>query len=156
MNTPVEAPAPLGPKPLHEEHRPLPQGPLAEAHGGELARELLYPGRRDLEALLGEGGGCLGGGVLAVERLHDHDFDRAKSEILAGLGVFDDVALLAPVGLLYQHEVVAELGPARHGLVRTTFSPGARPLTTSIRSPPTSLPRVSERSVVRSSDQTNA
>ena len=33
---------------------------------------------------------------------HDRDLHRAEAEVLPGLGVLDDVALLAPVGLLHQ------------------------------------------------------
>ena len=50
--------------------------------------------------------------------------ERAEAEIFPGLRVLHDEALLSPVGLLDQDEVVAELREAAHGEVRTTFSPG--------------------------------
>ena len=66
--------------------------------------------------------------------MHAH-LDRPEAEILARLRVLDDEALLAAVGLLDDGEVGPELGRAAHGVVRTTFSPAAIPLTTSTRLP---------------------
>ena len=79
--------------------------------------------------------GGFGRRAHAVERLHDGDFDGTEAEVLAGGGILHDEALLAPVGLLHQDQIGAEARALAHGRCRTTFSPGARPLTTSIRSP---------------------
>ena len=75
-----------------------------------------------------------------VERLHHPDFDRPEPEVLPGLGVLHDEALLAAVGLLDEHQVGAELGRSAHGAARTTLSPAAIPRTTSTRSPGSSAP----------------
>jgi hypothetical protein len=151
-----EPSAALGPEPFHPKHRTLAQRTFTEPHGSQLGGEGLNALGRHPQSLVRKCRRRLGCSVLAIQHLHDHHFYGTESKVFAGFGVFDDVALFAPIGLLHQDEVATELGMIGHGAVWTTFSPGARPLRTSIRSPSSSLPSVIGRSVVRSSVQTRA
>ncbi len=152
----AESGAPLGPEPFHQEHGAFPNRPLAETHRLELLGKAADGGRADLQALLEKLGRRFGHRALAIERLHDGDLDGAEAEILPGRGILHDEALFPSIGLLDEHQVGAESRTLAQGPARTTFSPGASPLTTSTRSPGSSPPTVTCRSEVRSASQTRA